>query len=171
MAYSQAVKDLAYSRLACINMYVKPFNRACIFLHEMYDIHRHGTFEPGVTQSELAMMLNMHKVTMANIISQLKREKIVGHSPKQRYPSLSPRGLKNSASRNSAAPASRCRRGCGSRAGSPQARATTAPAGDRQNLTAPAFTPTVAAARLKSPVGDGTARIAPDRQVQAQRFR
>lgn len=94
MAYSQAVKDLAYSRLACINMYVKPFNRACIFLHEMYDIHRHGTFEPGVTQSELAMMLNMHKVTMANIISQLKREKIVGQFTKTKVSILEPARLK-----------------------------------------------------------------------------
>ena len=94
MAYSQAVKDLAYSRLACINMSVKPFNRACIFLHEMYDIHRHGTFEPGVTQSELAMMLNMHKVTMANIISQLKREKIVGQFTKTKVSILEPARLK-----------------------------------------------------------------------------
>lgn len=75
-------------------MYVKPLNRACVFLHEMYDIHRRSAFGPGLTQSELAMMLNMHKVTMSNIISQLKRKKIVGRFTKTEVSILDPVRLK-----------------------------------------------------------------------------
>ena len=40
------------------------------------------------------MMLNMHKVTMANIISQLKREKIVGQFTKTKVSILEPARLK-----------------------------------------------------------------------------
>ena len=76
-AYSQAVKDLCYSRLSCINMYVKPMNRTCLFIHEMYELYQKKTFNPNITQAELALLLNMHKVTMSNIIAQLKEKNIL----------------------------------------------------------------------------------------------
>ena len=76
-SYSQAVKDLCYSKLSCINMYVKPLNRICIFIYEMYRLYQKKTFYPNITQSELALILNMHKVTMSNIITQLKEKNIL----------------------------------------------------------------------------------------------
>ena len=77
LAYTQAVKDLCYSELACINMYVKPLNRVCLFIYEMYRVHQKKTIYPHITQAELALLLNMHKVTMSNIITQLKEKNIL----------------------------------------------------------------------------------------------
>ena len=77
LAYSQAIKDLCYSELACINMYIKPINRVCLFLYEMYNIYQKKTIRPYITQAELALLLNMHKVTMSNIITQLKEKNIL----------------------------------------------------------------------------------------------
>ena len=83
-SYSQAVKDLCYSKLSCINMYVKPLNRICVFIHEMYELYQKKTFYPNITQSELALILNMHKVTMSNIITQLKEKKYIKNIHKNR---------------------------------------------------------------------------------------
>ena len=77
ISYSQAVKDLCYSKLSCINTYVKPLNRICLFIHEMHSIYQKKTFYPNITQAELAFLLNMHKVTMSNIIAQLQEKKIL----------------------------------------------------------------------------------------------
>lgn len=77
LIYSQAVKDLCYSKMSCINMYTKPLNRVCLFIYEMYKIHQKKTIHPYITQTELALLLNMHKVTMSNIITQLKEKSIL----------------------------------------------------------------------------------------------
>lgn len=77
LTYSQAVKDLCYSKLSCINMYVKPLNRVCLFIYEMYMLHQKKTIHSYITQAELALLLNMHKVTMSNIITHLKEKHIL----------------------------------------------------------------------------------------------
>lgn len=52
-------------------------NRVCLFLYEMYNIYQKKAIHPHITQTELALLLNMHKVTMSNIITQLKEKNIL----------------------------------------------------------------------------------------------
>lgn len=77
LLYSQSIKDLSYSRLSFINMNVKPLNRICSYLYEMYERYQEKTFCPNITQSELALLLNMHTVTLSNVIAQLKEKNIL----------------------------------------------------------------------------------------------
>ena len=53
LIYSQAVKNLCYSKMSCINMYVKPLNRVCMFIYEMYKTHQKKNYlsshHPGRT--------------------------------------------------------------------------------------------------------------------------
>ncbi len=93
LAYSQAVKDLCYSKLACINMYVKPTNRLCLFLYEMFSLYQKRKIHPNITQSELALLLNMHKVTLSNIIAQLKANNILEAFTKTEINILNPEEL------------------------------------------------------------------------------
>lgn len=77
LLYSQSIKDLSYSRLSFINMNVKPLNRICSYLYEMYERYQEKTFCPNIAQSELALLLNMHTVTLSNVIKQLKEKNIL----------------------------------------------------------------------------------------------
>lgn len=77
LLYSQSIKDLVYSKLSRINMNVKPLNRICSYLYEMYEIYQDTSFCPNITQSELALLLNMHTVTFSNVIAQLKEKNVL----------------------------------------------------------------------------------------------
>lgn len=48
-----------------------------MYIYEMYKIHHKKNIIPYITQAELALLLDMHKVTMSNIIRQLKEKNII----------------------------------------------------------------------------------------------
>lgn len=77
LLYSQSIKDFSYSKLLRINMKVKPLNRICSFIYEMYERYQEKSFCPNIAQSELALLLNMHTVTFSNVIAQLKEKKVI----------------------------------------------------------------------------------------------
>lgn len=77
LLYSQSIKDFTYSKLARINMKVKPLNRICSYIYEMYESYREKSFCPNITQSEMALLLNMHTVTFSNVIAQLKEKNVI----------------------------------------------------------------------------------------------
>lgn len=77
LLYSQSIKDLFYSRLSYINRKVKPVNRICSYLYEMYERYQDLSFCPNITQSEMALLLNMHTVTFSNVIAQLKEMNVI----------------------------------------------------------------------------------------------
>lgn len=77
LLYSQSIKDLSYSTLSCINMHVKPLNRICSYFYAMYERYQDLSFCPNITQSELALLLNMHTVTFSHVIAQLKEMNII----------------------------------------------------------------------------------------------
>lgn len=77
LLYSQSIKDFSYSKLLRINMKVKPLNRICSFIYEMYERYQEKAFCPNIAQSELALLLNMHTVTFSNVIAQLKEKKVI----------------------------------------------------------------------------------------------
>lgn len=77
LLYSQSIKDLSYSTLSCIKMQVKPLNRICSYFYAMYERYQDLSFCPNITQSELALLLNMHTVTFSNVISWLKEMNII----------------------------------------------------------------------------------------------
>lgn len=77
LLYSQSIKDLSYSKLSCINMHVKPLNRICSYIYEMYERYQNLSFCPNITQSEMALLLNMHTVTFSNAIAHLKEMNVL----------------------------------------------------------------------------------------------
>ncbi len=77
LLYSQSIKDLLYSKLFRINMKVKPLNRICSYLYEMYERYQEMSFCPNITQAEMALLLNMHTVTVSNVIKQLKEKNVL----------------------------------------------------------------------------------------------
>lgn len=77
LLYSQSIKDFTYSKLFRINMKVRPINRVCSYFYEMYERYQELSFCPNITQSELALLLNMHTVTFSHVIAQLKEMNII----------------------------------------------------------------------------------------------
>ena len=94
LMYSQAVKDICYSRLAYINAYKAPTTRVSLFLYEMYRVWKTKVFTPGITQAELANLLHMHKVTVSNTISELKTKGIIKEFTKSVLHLLEPEKLR-----------------------------------------------------------------------------
>lgn len=95
--YSQAVKDICYSRLAYINAYKTPMARVSLLLYEMYRVWNSKIFTPGITQAEIGNLLRMHKVTVSNTISQLKDKGILKEFSKSVIHILSPEKLRENA--------------------------------------------------------------------------
>ena len=60
LLYSQSIKDFTYS-----------------YIYEMYESYQEKFFCPNITQSEMALLLNMHTVTFSNVIAQLKEKNVI----------------------------------------------------------------------------------------------
>lgn len=74
LMYSQSLKNLEYSKLALINSYRSPLARVALLIHEMYLVWHVKKFPSLISQVEMALLLQLHKVTVSKIISRLKAE-------------------------------------------------------------------------------------------------
>lgn len=83
LLYSQAIKNLVYSKLALINNYRTPLTKVALFLHEMYLTRKSDTFPGLITQTEMGGLLHLHKVTVSTALTRLKDEGILNHFSKR----------------------------------------------------------------------------------------
>lgn len=77
LLYSQAVKNLTYSKLVMINSHRKSLSRVALFLHEMWKLTGRDCFPGSITQNEMATLLSLHKVTVSNALATLKNAGIL----------------------------------------------------------------------------------------------
>lgn len=75
--YSQAVKNLVYSKQALINSMRSPLEKVAFLIHEMYLSNGCAIFSPLITQKEMAFLLHIHPVTCSNALSRLRAEGLI----------------------------------------------------------------------------------------------
>lgn len=72
LLYTQATKNLMYSKLYLINTYKTALTRIALLIHEMYSAQNKMAFPAHITQYEMGKLLHMHKVTVSNCIAKMK---------------------------------------------------------------------------------------------------
>ncbi len=78
IVYSLTIKASSFARLLLEKGEFNPKVIVCNYLVDLASQHRQDTFIPNITQTDLALSLGLHRVTVCNVLKELRDDGIIG---------------------------------------------------------------------------------------------
>ncbi len=92
--YSLTIKASSFARFLLEKGEYNPKTIVCNYLVDLASQHNHDTFTPNISQTDLALSLGLHRVTVCNVLKNLRAEGVIGTFTRKNFEILNKDKLK-----------------------------------------------------------------------------